>query len=264
MAGTVRIALLLALAAPASASAQVPVPLAPAPAPAPPPEQEEPAPAQERSSQTPSYTRLSDERTLSRWAHAVTRAKVRRRPDGGSRSITRLRYDTEDGLPEVYLALRRYVDADGRRWVELRLPMRPNGKTGWVRREALGDFHRVRTFMRIDRRRLRATLYRSGKRVWSAPVGVGKPGTPTPAGRFYVRERLRVRERGSLYGPLAFGTSAYSKLSDWPGGGVIGIHGTNEPGLIPGRPSHGCIRVRNRAIRRLGRLLPIGTPIRIR
>ena len=62
---------------------------------------------------------------------------------------------------------------------------------------------------------------------------------------------------------VAFGTSAYSKLSDWPGGGVVGIHGTNEPGLIPGRPSHGCIRVRNRDIVRLGRLMPIGTPVRI-
>jgi hypothetical protein len=264
MAGIARIALLLALAVPAPAAAQVPVPLAPEPDPAPPPEQEEQPPAQERSEPAPSYARLSDEKTLSRWAHAVTRTKVRRNPSSGSRSITRLRYDTEDGLPEVYLALRRYIDADGRRWVEVRLPMRPNGKTGWVPRQALGDFHRVRTFLRIDRRRLRATLYRGGKRIWSQPVGIGKAGTETPAGRFYVRERLRVREPGSIYGPLAFGTSAYSKLSDWPGGGVIGIHGTNQPELIPGRPSHGCIRVRNRAIKRLGRLMPIGTPIRIR
>jgi lipoprotein-anchoring transpeptidase ErfK/SrfK len=66
------------------------------------------------------------------------------------------------------------------------------------------------------------------------------------------------------YGPRAFGTSACSGLSDWPGGGVIGIHGTNQPYLIPGWPSHGCIRVANRPIRRLARLMPIGTPVRIR
>jgi lipoprotein-anchoring transpeptidase ErfK/SrfK len=52
-------------------------------------------------------------------------------------------------------------------------------------------------------------------------------------------------------------------LSDWPGGGVIGIHGTNEPGLIPGHPSHGCVRVPNDAVRRLARLMPLGTPVRI-
>jgi hypothetical protein len=263
MAGAIRIALLAVLMTAAPAGAQIPLPVGPEPQ-QPPPEEQAPPPEQERSQPVPHYSRLSDERTLSRWAHAITRAKVRRNPAADSRSITRLRYDTEDGMPEVYLALRRYVDADGRHWIELRLPMRPNGRTGWVRREALGDLHRVRTFMRIDRRRMRATLYRRGERIWSEPVGVGKPGTETPAGRFYVRERLRVRERGSLYGPLAFGTSAYSRLSEWPGGGVVGIHGTNQPELIPGRPSHGCVRVRNRAIKRLGRLLPIGTPVRIR
>jgi len=52
-------------------------------------------------------------------------------------------------------------------------------------------------------------------------------------------------------------------LSDWPGGGVIGIHGTDEPQLIPGRPSHGCVRVPNAAITRLHTLMPVGTPVRI-
>jgi lipoprotein-anchoring transpeptidase ErfK/SrfK len=139
--------------------------------------------------------------------------------------------------------------------------MRPNGRTGWVRRESLGDFHRVRTHLRINRRTLRATLYKRGRRIWSSPVGVGAPSTPTPRGRFYIREKLTGF--GGVYGPLAFGTSAYSRLSDWPGGGVIGIHGTNQPGLIPGRPSHGCVRVPNAAILRLARLMPIGTPVRI-
>ena len=69
---------------------------------------------------------------------------------------------------------------------------------------------------------------------------------------------------GGSFGPWAFGTGAYSVLSEWPGGGVIGIHGTNQPWLIPGRPSHGCIRVPNGAIVRLARLMPVGTPVRIR
>ena len=250
----------LALAAPAGAQVPLPVPQPPQD---PPPEQQ-PPPPQEQQKPKPSYTRLSDERRLSRWAHAVERAQVRSRPDPGAKKVARLRYDTEDGLPEVYLALRRYDDGEGNRWVEVRLPMRPNGRTGWVRRDALGGMHVVRTHLFVSRRSLRATLYRSGKRIWSAPVGVGKRSTGTPSGHFYVREKLRVRERGSLYGPLAFGTSAYSKLSDWPGGGVVGIHGTNRPSLIPGRPSHGCVRVRNRPIKRLGRLMPIGTPVEIR
>jgi lipoprotein-anchoring transpeptidase ErfK/SrfK len=142
--------------------------------------------------------------------------------------------------------------------------MRPNGRTGWVRDSALGPLYRVRTLLVVDRHKLRATLYKRGRRRWSAPVGVGKPSTPTPPGHFWIREKFKTHGRGGIYGPVAFGTSDYSVLSDWPGGGVIGIHGTNEPSLIPGRPSHGCIRLRNRAATRLWAWMPIGTPLRVR
>src|SRR4051794_7118742 len=156
-------ALLAALAAAPAAAAQVPLPPLGGGGQQPPPEQQpQPAPGPDARKQQPSYARLSDERRLSRWAHAVERVKVRKKPSSASRSITRLRYDTEDGLPEVYLALRRYDAADGRRWIQVRLPMRPNGRTGWVPREALGRLHVVRTFLLVDRRRLRATLFRSG------------------------------------------------------------------------------------------------------
>ena len=67
-----------------------------------------------------------------------------------------------------------------------------------------------------------------------------------------------------MYGAYALGTSAYAKVSDWPGGGVVGIHGTDQPQLIPGRPSHGCVRVRNADMAPLYKLTPIGTPITIR
>ena len=92
---------------------------------------------------------------------------------------------------------------------------------------------------------------------------MGKPSTPTPKGHFWIREKFRVHERGGPYGPAAFGTSDYSVLSDWPGGGIIGIHGTDEPELIPGNPSHGCIRMKNGAIRRLWKKMPVGTPLLI-
>lgn len=207
---------------------------------------------------------LSNERTITYWAHSVGRAAVRSAPASSSPAVARLRLDTEDGYPEVYLALRSAVGAGGRVWIQVRLPMRPNGRTGWVPREALASMRLVTTQLQIDRRRLRATLYRGGRRVWSAPVGVGKASSPTPAGRFWIRERLKGLGGGTVYGPLAFGTSAYSRLSDWPGGGVVGIHGTNQPGLIPGRPSHGCVRIRNPDILRLGRLMPVGTPVLIR
>ena len=205
--------------------------------------------------------RLSNETTVTRWAHAARRAAVRSAPQNSAPRVATLRYWTEDRRPEVYLALssRR---AGGQAWIHIRVPGRPNGRTGWVPESALGALQIVRTQFVVDHRTLRATLYRDGRRIWHAPIGVGAPGTPTPKGHFYIRELLPAS--GGIYGPWAFGTSAYSSLSDWPGGGVVGVHGTDQPGLLPGRPSHGCIRVRNGAIRRLARLMPIGTPVRIR
>ena len=209
--------------------------------------------------------RLSNERTITRWAHTNLRGGIRAKPSWKSKAIGALRWNTEDGLPEVYLALASHVDrAGGQVWVKIRIPGRPNGRTGWVRQEQLSNLELVETRLTIDRRRLRATLRKRGKVIWRSPVGVGAPGTGTPGGKFWIRERLPNLGGSPIYGPWAFGTAAYSKLSDWPGGGVIGIHGTNQPELIPGRPSHGCIRVPNPKISKLARIMPIGTPVRIR
>jgi len=203
--------------------------------------------------------RLSDERALSRWAYSERLGWARRRPSRTAPGVARLRGLTEDGRPELYLALRSYRDPHGRVWIQVRLPRRPNGSTGWVPRPYLARLRIVETMLEIDRSALRARLWRRGRPVWSARTGIGKRGTPTPAGRFYVREKLRG---GSpIYGPWAIGTSAYSRLSEWPGGGVIGIHGTDQPQLIPGRPSHGCVRLTNHDVAALARRLPIGSPI---
>ncbi len=208
--------------------------------------------------------RLSNERTITRWAHTNLRGGIRAKPSWKSKAIGALRWNTEDGLPEVYLALASHVDhAGGQVWIKIRIPGRPNGRTGWVRQEQLSNLELVETQLTIDRRRLRATLRKRGKVIWRSPIGVGAPGTPTPGGRFWIRERLPNLGGSPIYGPWAFGTAAYSKLSDWPGGGVVGIHGTNQPELIPGRPSHGCIRVPNPRIRKLARIMPVGTPVRI-
>jgi len=207
---------------------------------------------------------LSNEHTVTQWAHPKRPALVRLSPDAGSHAFTHLHPRTEDGLPEVYEALKQQTDASRASWIQVRVPMRPNGRVGWVPAAALGKLHTVHTELVVRRGKLRATLYKDGRAVFRAPVGVGMRGLPTPAGHFYVRERLTIPGGAGAYGPLAFGTSAYSpKLTDWPGGGVVGIHGTNEPQVVPERVSHGCVRMRNRDILRLGRLMPVGTPVLI-
>jgi lipoprotein-anchoring transpeptidase ErfK/SrfK len=129
---------------------------------------------------------------------------------------------------------------------------------------ALDGSHVVSTHLVVDHRTLTATLYRGGRRIFETPVGVGQDRYPTPTGEFYIRD-LVIGYTDPAYGPAAFGTSARSRvLTDWPNGGYIGIHGTNDPSILPGRVSHGCIRMRNSAIATLRRLMPVGTPLTIR
>jgi lipoprotein-anchoring transpeptidase ErfK/SrfK len=222
-----------------------------------------PAHAQSPPPAAPAPVQLSNETTFTRSADAVARASVYAEPAPDARRVQRLRLLTEDGFPEVYVLLARQVDAQGRTWIQLRLPQRPNNVTGWVRRDRLGPFRLVHTQLVVNREALHVTLYENGERRFRARVGIGAPSTPTPRGSFWIREKFHV-SGDPLYGTRAMGTAAYSTtLTDWPGGGVVGLHGTSEPGLIPGRPSHGCIRLRNPDIERLYRLTPIGTPVRI-
>jgi lipoprotein-anchoring transpeptidase ErfK/SrfK len=258
LAASAALAAIVSIAAGAPARAQSPVP------PPPPPDQPVPPPAPAPASPAPERTRLSNETTFTRWTDAVSRARAYARPTPHSRRVGRLRLLTEDGYPEVYLLLVSEAQPDGTTWVRIRLPQRPNNVTGWVRREALGPFRVVHTRLVVDRSAQRVTLYDRGRERFRARVGVGAPGTPTPRGSFWIREKFHVAGN-SLYGTRAMGTSAYSDvLTDWPGGGVIGLHGTSEPWLIPGRPSHGCVRLENRDIERLYARTPIGTPVRIR
>jgi len=188
---------------------------------------------------------------------------ARERPSADSPAVVRVNERTPEGTSNLVVVDGEVV-REGVTWVHARLAVLPDSRTGWLPRTALGGWHFVTTHLVIDLTRLTLTLYRGGRVVFRTRVGVGTPRTPTPQGQFYIRDRL-TRYASPEYGPLAFGTSARSQYeTDWPAGGFIGIHGTDEPGLIPGRISHGCIRLRNRAIRALGHLLPIGTPVTIR
>jgi hypothetical protein len=212
----------------------------------------------------PRPERLGQERHLSIWSTVRRAVRARSAPERAAPVVGWVGTRTPEGTDNALLILERAADRHGRVWVRARLPVLPAGTTGWLPREAIGGNRFVRTRLVVDLRRLRATLLRNGHRILQAPVAVGQPRWPTPRGRFYIRNKL-VRYRSSFYGPLAFGTSARSSvLTDWPGGGFVGIHGTDRPDLVPGRVSHGCIRMRNPDIVRLGRLMPVGTPLTIR
>jgi L,D-transpeptidase catalytic domain len=205
---------------------------------------------------------LGAERGLSTWAPVRTTAVARTRPDRAAAPVATIDARTPEDTSNLVLVLGRARDRRGDTWVRARLPVLGRA-VGWLPRAALGGYGTVRTRLVVDRRSLRLTLLRDGRPVLRAPVGVGQAGTPTPAGSFYVRDRVTAYA-SPAYGPIAFGTSARSRtLTDWPGGGFVGIHGTDQPQLLPGRVSHGCIRLRNADVLRLARLMPVGTPLTI-
>lgn len=201
--------------------------------------------------------------SATRWAPVLRATIARRAPGFASAPVARVGTRTAEGTTNI-LVSNAEVEHRGVMWERVRLAVLPNGTEGWVPRGSLGGWSFVETRLLIDRARLTATLTRAGRVILRAAVAIGAPGTPTPAGQFYVRDRLSGFGN-PMYGPLAFGTSARSPtLTDWPAGGFIGIHGTNRPDLIPGRVSHGCVRLTNAAIVRLGKLMPVGTPVTIK
>jgi len=191
----------------------------------------------------------------------VPRVSVRAAPDRAAKAVRVLREFRADFRPQIVLALEARTGPRGDLWYKLSLPGRPNGQRGWVPAQALRLRPAVnRVVIRRDARRLEVRRLADGRILFRAPVAVGAPEAPTPLGRdFYVQWRFTPSD--PFFGPFALETSAYSRLSDWPGGGVVGIHGTSLPGLIGQAVSHGCIRMRNGDVLRLRRLAAVGTPL---
>lgn len=196
------------------------------------------------------------------WTPVLETVSPRTRPAEDAPAVAVLEPRTSLGTTNIVLVVGR-ARVDRRLWVRVRFPGARNNLTGWLPREAVGGYHFVRTRLVVDLNSLTAALLRDGRLVFRASVGVGRNEFPTPRGSFYISEKLTNFDN-PFYGPVAFGTSARSQvLTDWPDGGSIGIHGTNRPDLLPGRVSHGCIRMRNDDILRLNRLMPVGTLVSV-
>jgi hypothetical protein len=146
-------------------------------------------------------------------------------------------------------------------WYRVQLPMRPNGATGYVAARAV-TLYPVRTRLEIDLSQRRLSLFRRGRLVLRATIGVGAQGTPTPTGRYYVSQRIYAADPGGPFGPGAVGISAFSPvLTGWLQGGPIAVHGTSDPSSVGRAASHGCIRVQNAVVRKLLKATVTGSPV---
>ena len=194
---------------------------------------------------------------------AVSEVVAFREPSADAEVVTALAHPTPVGAPLVFLAVDGGPSVAD--WVQVQLPVQPNGTTGWVRRadvELYANPYRIE----IDRSTHRLWVYERGRLWIETPIAVGTGATPTPVGEFYLLELLAAPDPTGPYGPYAFGLSGFSEVLETFGGAdsaVIGLHGTDEPSALGTDVSFGCIRLANEVIEQLAVTLPLGTPVAI-
>ena len=195
------------------------------------------------------------------WRQVAVLAK----PAAGARPVAVLKQFRPDFRPQYVLALDAVRTKAGKpMWYRISVPGRPNGRTGWVRAGSL-ELHPVDKRLVIFRGARRFAFWDGARLVRSGKVAVGAPGAETPLGLFYVTDKFdpAIDPDWAILGTFAFETSAYSKLTDWPGGGIVGVHGTPWPNLLGQAVSHGCIRLANADVEFLRSRVPLGTPVKI-
>jgi lipoprotein-anchoring transpeptidase ErfK/SrfK len=189
----------------------------------------------------------------------VAKIGVRSAPNPRARVIKTLtQFRTDYRIQEIF-AVAVQNGSDGRPWYKISVPMRPNGTMGWIPAPAVTLSPTV-SEIRVHRFPRTIDLYWHGRHVWHGRVAIGAPGMPTPLGHYYVAARF-VPYQDPFLGVFAVETSGYSALTEWPGGGWFGIHGTDEPWLLGKAVSHGCVRVANTTALQLRKYAPLGTPI---
>ena len=185
---------------------------------------------------------------------------VFKRPAAGAPVLTRLGKVNQNGFPTLVLVDARR-DVAGVSWTRVWVAMRPNETRGWTRDGQLA-YYTTSSKIVIDLSRRRLMVYRHGALQATFKVAVGRPGLETPTGFYFINQKLKPPAPGGAYGVLALGISAFQpKLSGWPQGGPVAIHGTNEDYLIGQAISHGCVRMHNADILKVNSLVPAGSPV---
>jgi lipoprotein-anchoring transpeptidase ErfK/SrfK len=181
-------------------------------------------------------------------------------PADGAGAIRTFSQFTNTIAPRTFLVI-----AEQPGWLQVLLPMRPNGTTGWIRagEVTLGETDYE---IRVELSTTTVTLLKAGEVVLETSSGIGRDETPTPLGRYFITDPVDLQtEPNGIYGAYALGISGYSEvLFEFNGGdGQVAIHGTTNPGDLGQKVSNGCIRVTNDVIVQLAAQVPIGTPLTV-
>ena len=159
-----------------------------------------------------------------------------------------------------------FDDFDGVDYYRVRLPVRPNGSFGWIRKTDV-DLFRHNFAILVDLDAFTMTIFKHEQVVMETTVGVARDNAPTPLGRYYTTEILQPREPDTVYGVYAYGLSGFSDtFVTFNGGpGQLGIHGTNDPDTLGSNVSSGCVRMHNDDVTRMVETLQVtaGVPVEV-
>lgn len=199
-------------------------------------------------------------------AIVVQRTRIHRIPGGRRTGRVLLPYVASTGNDMALLIAGRPRVADGRVWLRVHLPYRPNRSYGWIDADHV-EIRRNAWRIDVDLRRQILTVRYDGRARLRTRFVKGKPSTPTPRGRFAVFQKVREPNSSPL-GPWAIHLTAHSDvLHEYLGGpGRAAIHGMRRELIAPlgTAASNGCVRVPNRVVKRISGLVPPGTPVTIR
>ena len=173
---------------------------------------------------------------------------------GGAQTKT-VKNPTVEGMQVVF-----GVKENRGEWLKVQLPSRPNGATGWVRKEHV-LIKTVPNHIVVEVAKRKLSAFKGDKLLMEVPVGVGTAKTPTPIGNFYVD--FSIRNPGSPYGAHMLSVAGFSNVLRNFGGGVgqIAIHGWGDDGSIGAFSSNGCLRLSNKDVVKLAGMAAPGTPV---
>lgn len=196
-------------------------------------------------------------RAEARWltARVTKSATLRSRP--GGRVLARVSPRTEFGSPQVLSVVARRAG-----WLQVISSELPDSRRGWLR-AGHARLDATDWSLHVDRSARRLVLRRDGRRIRTLPVAVGRPGTPTPLGRYATTDELLTQRPDSPYGCCIIALSGHQTrlVEGWPGGDRLAIHSTPQVETIGEAASLGCLRAHTRDVRALMRRVPLGTPV---
>lgn len=155
----------------------------------------------------------------------------------------------------TFLVVRRSGD-----WLQVQLPVRPNGTMGWIKASDV-ETSEVTAHVEINLAERKLRIFDGASLVDEAAVAVGTDATRTPTGRHFLTDKL-AEPGGSQKQPWSLGISAYSEQLDTFDGGApqIAMHGWRDASVFGQARSNGCIRAPSELIDRLAGM-PLGTPV---